>query len=106
MPNPDLFRRELLSLHGFDDAELERLWNEVKDYRDDFVAHLEEQETTRIPNLNIPYLLIAFYFRALQASFSVLETNSSLPLHFDRYYDQCLTEAKGVLQQVNGVRHV
>ena len=106
MSNPDLFRQELLSMHGIGDAELKKLWKEVKDYRDDFVAHLEEQETTRIPNLNVPYLLIAFFFRELQASFPALKAESSLPLHFDRYYDQCLSEAKDVLQDINGVRHV
>ena len=106
MPNPDLFRRELLSLHHIDDAALEKLWKEVKDYRDDFVAHLEEQETTRIPNLAVPNLLIAFYFRAIQANFLALKAESSLPLHLDRYYAQCLAEAKDVLQRINDVRHV
>ncbi len=41
MPDPDIFKGKLLSSHGIDDAALEKLWNEIKDYRDDFVAHLE-----------------------------------------------------------------
>ncbi len=102
MPDPILFRSEMISLHGIDDAELDRLWKEMKNYRDDFVAHLEAQETTQIPNLNVPYLLLAFYFRALQASFPVLIADSSLPQHFDRYYDQCLAEAKAVMKQAQG----
>lgn len=103
MPNPDLFRRDLLNLHGIDDAELEQLWNEVKNYRDDFVTHLEDQETTQIPNLNVPYLLVSFYFRALQSTFPALRTTSALSLGFDRYYDERLAAAKGILQHVNSV---
>lgn len=38
--DPGAFRRDLLDMHGIDDAEQERLWHEVKNYRDDFVARL------------------------------------------------------------------
>jgi len=77
----------------------------MKDYRDDFVAHLEEQETTAIPNLNVPYLLTAFYYGKVKSSFPALQAESFLPVHFDRYYDGCLKQANYVLQQVNAGRH-
>lgn len=105
MLDPDVFRRELLDMHGIDDAELESLWNEVKNYRDEFVAHLEEQETTPIPNLNVPYLLTAFYFRRLQSDFPTLQSDTSLPQHFDRYYDRCLEQAQEVSQHLSGGQH-
>lgn len=57
VPDTDAFKRELLSLHGIDDAEFRELWNRIKDYRDDFVAHLEGQETTVVPNVNVAYQL-------------------------------------------------
>lgn len=49
LTDPDRFRHELLNSHGIDEARLKRLWKEVKDYRDGFVAHSEEQETTPHP---------------------------------------------------------
>lgn len=95
--DPETFRRELLDVHGIDDAELKRLWNEGKDYRDDFVAHTETQETTSVPKLNVPYLLVKFYFRRLQSDFPALIACEKLPQHFDRYYDNCLKLAQEVL---------
>lgn len=95
--DPDNFRRELLDTHGIDEAALKKLWNTVKDYRDDFVAHTEEQEMSVVPNMNLPYLLVEFYYRKLQLNFPSLETDDCLPAHIDRYYDSCLKEAEGVL---------
>lgn len=104
LPDPDAFRRDLC-LYGISEIELKRQWNAVKDYRDHFVAHLEEQETTAIPDLNRLHLLTEFYFEKLQASFPVLQEEDSLPPHFDRYYDRCLKQAQEVLQQFDGGRH-
>lgn len=95
--SPAQFRQELLTLHSIDDARLEMLWNEVKDYRDDFVAHLEDRESTPLPNMNIHHLLIEFYYRKLQATFPQLRYDDALPTDMDRYYRDCLTEAKQVL---------
>ena len=94
LTDPERFCLELLNSHGINETELKRLWKEVKDYRDDFVAHSEKQETTPIPNMNIPYLLVEFYFRKLLLDFPTLQTNSSLPAHFDQYYDARLKEAE------------
>ena len=104
VPDPDAFKQEMLSLYGIDDAAFKELWDKIKDYRDNFVAHLEEQETTVIPNINVAYLLTAFYFRKLQSMFPSLQADSSLPCHFDRYYDQCLGHANDVLVQVKEAR--
>lgn len=102
----DAFRSELLDMHGIDEAALKKLLNEVKSYRDKFVAHLEEQEITAIPNLNVPYLLTEFYFRKLQSDFPTLQAHGSLPQHFDQYYDHCLKEAQEVLENISGGQHV
>ena len=96
--DPEQFRRELLEAHCIDEVALKNLWNVVKDYRDGFVAHTEEQETTEIPNMNLPHLLVEFYYRKLRLDFHALQTDKGLPAHFDRYYDSCLREATGVLQ--------
>lgn len=101
IPDAERFRRELLGTHGIDKTTLEKLWNEVKNYRDGFVAHSEEQTTTDIPNMNVPYLLVTFYYRKLQLEFPTLQTDSSLPVHFDQYYDSCLKEAEEVLLRAN-----
>ena len=106
LTDPERFRREMLNAHSIDDASLESLWNEVKNYRDDFVAHSEEQETTAIPNMNVPYVLVEFYFGKLQYDFPALQTNNSLPTNFDWYYDARLKEAERALlhahSHVNG----
>lgn len=100
VPNSDAFKREMLSMHGIDDAAFNDLWSQLKDYRDNFIAHLEGQETTAVPNFGVAYLLTAFYFRQLQSAFPSLRVETSLPAHFDRYYNQCLDHAKGVLVHV------
>ena len=95
---PDVFKRELLDMHHINNAALDIIWKEIKDYRDKFVAHSEHHETTIIPNLNVPYLMVGFYFGKLQSEFPALQEDSSLPRHFDRYYDCCLKEAEEVLR--------
>lgn len=93
--DPEAFRREMLHLHGITENELKALWDKVKDYRDDFVAHLEDQETTVVPNMNVPYLLTGFYFRKLRLDFPALQQDGAIPQDFDKYYDLCLQQARG-----------
>jgi hypothetical protein len=95
--DPSALKREFLRLYGVDDVSFRELWDKIKDYRDDFVAHLEEQETTVIPNVNVAYQLTAFYFTKLQTMFPSIQGESSLPTDFYKYYDLCLKQAKDVL---------
>ena len=92
--DPDSFRQKLLNTHSIDEAKLRTLWSSVKNYRDDFVAHSEAQNTTCIPSMNVPHLLVFFYYEKLLSDFPALQKNVALPAHIDRYYDRCLKEAR------------
>lgn len=94
---PDAFKQDLLKTHGIDEDNLQKLWKEVKDYRDNFVAHVEDQETTPVPCMTLPYLLIEFYFTRLQSEFVELQSIDDLPKHMDKYFDSCLSEAEKIL---------
>ena len=94
LADPSRFRSELLNRHGINEARLKDIWDTVKDYRDKFVAHLEMQETTPVPNLNVPHLLVEFYFENLLLEFPDLQAEDSLPSDFHQYYLRCLNEAQ------------
>lgn len=99
--DPSAFKSKMFDRHRLDQNKFHELWLKVKNYRDDFVAHLEEQETTVTPSLSVPYLLVGFYFRELQSDFPMLRTNNELPEHFDRYCKRCREQAEKVLQSIS-----
>jgi hypothetical protein len=74
------------------------LWNEVKSYRDEFVAHLGGSETTKVPNMNLPHFLVEFYYEKLQAEFPHLQSTKTLPVHMDTYYQSHLDEATRIFK--------
>ena len=96
---PDIFKQTLLKAHGLSEAELEKLRKEIKDYRDGFVAHLDVTETTRVPSMSTPYLLVEFFYEKLLHEFETLQSEASLPKHIDRYYDLHLKEAAEIFER-------
>lgn len=100
---PELFKQDFLTLNHLDDAKWNGLWKQIKDYRDNFVAHVEDQETTQVPCMTIPYLLVKFYFERLQREFPEIASLGELPKYMDRYFDSSLSEAEAILRaQGNG----
>ena len=104
LKQPELFKEDFLKLHHLDDVKWNGLWNQIKDYRDNFVAHIEDQETTLIPCMTVPYFLVKFYYERLRTEFPELLSLSELPTYMDQYYDSSLSEAE-VLLRTQGKSH-
>jgi hypothetical protein len=100
LPHPEQFRDELLDMHGLNEDKLDGLWEEIKTYRDTFVAHLGNQENIQVPNMNLAYWFTEFYYRKLQIEFPEIQSFDSLPIHIDQYYGSCLQEAEFVMAYV------
>lgn len=98
------FKQDFMACHHLDDATWTNLWKNVKDYRDDFIAHVEDQKTTPVPCMTVPYLLVKFYFERLQSEFSELLSLDNLPRSMDTYYDSNLFEAKMILAACRATR--
>lgn len=98
LKQPDVFKQDLLNMHHLDESDLRKLWTTIKDYRDSFVAHVEDQETTPAPYMTVPYLLVNFYFTRLQSEFAELQSLDCLPKYMDRYFDSSLSEAEEVFR--------
>ena len=98
LKQPNVFKQDLLNRHHLEESELRKLWKTIKDYRDNFIAHVEDQETTPIPCMTVPYLLVNLYFARLQSEFSELQSFDCLPKCMDGYFDSSLSEAKEVFR--------
>lgn len=95
---PNGFKQDILKTHGLDETGLKKLCNEMKDYRNKFVAHLEEKDSTKVPCMSTPYLLVCFYYRRMQCDFQELQSIEALPKFMDRYFDTHLREAEGIFR--------
>lgn len=98
LKQPVAFKQGLLNTHRISEAELQKIWGKVKDYRDDFVAHVEDQEITPVPCMSVPYLLVKFYYERLQCEFIELQSFDGLPKYMDRYYRSSFSEAEEIFR--------
>ena len=57
--------QEILSVHKISICEFDILRKSIIDYRNKFVAHLDEKETAKILKLALAYLLVWAYYRKL-----------------------------------------
>ncbi len=87
------FRTDLLVALGLDFAGWERYLNDVKTYRDRFVAHLDDDDTMLIPDLDPVLASTAFFYRQLVAQAPDGTFVGSLPRDLPAYYDTCRREA-------------
>jgi hypothetical protein len=97
---PEQFKDSLLKLHDLDQQSLDALWEEVKTYRDEFVAHLDVRETTPMPNMSVPHLLTLHYYCTLQMERPELSSEPGLPGDIYRYYGTCLEEARSASKAI------
>lgn len=100
LPNPKAFKQWMLNELHLPESGFKVQHSMVKDYRDEFVAHLEDGDITTVPNMNIPYLLAWQYYRQLREDFPHLCTDSSLPLDYGNYFLQHINEAVAVYATV------
>ena len=91
------FRRNLLSALRIGEAEWNRFIGQVKTYRDEFVAHLDEGEIAHIPDMELAFASAVFFHRYLhlQSPHGTFESTHGLdiPNYLEAYYEACRREA-------------
>lgn len=92
MNNPTQFKNEMFQELNIKQTDLETAWNSIKSYRDEFVAHLEDKETMRIPTFDLPLAAVIFYHKKIIDS-SPDKNFVGLPLDIQVFYDACYSEA-------------
>ena len=94
------FLSSLLTPFRLSQTEFDAIYAELKHYRDEFVAHTEESETTPVPALSTPYLLVSFLYERTLHDFPTLSGRDSLPTDLNSYYDEHLQEAEGEFAKI------
>jgi hypothetical protein len=104
------FEMELLQNLGMDAAEFESYRNEMREYRDKFLAHLDSLREIKFPKLNIAKASVEFYHAyiadheseagdlAAQAGQRALPATTA---ELRNYFDQCEAEAVRVYIQID-----
>jgi hypothetical protein len=99
------FERELLARLGMSPAEFEAYIDEMRKYRDKFVAHLDSLRTMDIPVLDAAKASVAFYHGYLVAhdaeagDLAAQPGQRALPAsaaELEEYYEYCESEAARV----------
>ncbi len=96
--DPELFKSELLNnLHITEDVwETKR--NELRTYRDSFVAHLDSEETMNIPDMDLPFEMIKFYFNVILGYENASTIFRGFPTNLNDYflihYDEAIARTK------------
>jgi hypothetical protein len=95
--NPDRFEADLYPTLGVTAAEFTTLITNIKDYRDKFVAHLDEERTMLLPALETAKKSIAFLHQRLAQEARIYEHWQGLPTtaeQLDRVFKRALEEAQ------------
>ena len=89
----DSFRSSLLSALSIDLSEWDATRNEIREYRDKFVAHLDSEHTMHIPNMRLPQGMVKFYFDQMHADDDAVDALAGVLTDLDAYYDLCYSDA-------------
>lgn len=88
------FRKEMFSDLGINQTKLDREWGSIRSYRDKFVAHLDEEETMKIPQFDIALKTVIFYHAKVVAECNGSNTLHGLPADLNAYYQTSWDEAE------------
>lgn len=94
--NKSKFKMHMLDELNVNEKELRKHWNKVKLYRDTFIAHLDLDEIMNIPNLDLVYATVVFYYNHIQRTAADNTIFSGLPNDIGKYYQDCLTESQTI----------
>lgn len=91
MPNCDQFKIELLESIDLSDNDWKEYWSLMKNFRDKRVSHIDPEPLIEVPNLDIAYKSISFFYRK---AISIIK-DSSRADQFEAYYDDIDEYAAG-----------
>jgi hypothetical protein len=96
----DRFQAELYTALGVAPAEFANLITKVKHYRDKFVAHLDQERTMHLPDLEVPKKCIAFLHERLVRQTDVSEHRlGATAEQLEQGYAQAFAEATRVYDE-------
>ncbi|MFK4448349.1 hypothetical protein ABH944_008407 [Caballeronia udeis] len=87
------FLTALFATLGLDRAGWDQYLTDMKTYRDRFVAHLDDDDTMHIPDLDTVLASTAVFYRHLVARAPVGTFVGHLPRDLPAYYETCRAEA-------------
>lgn len=96
---PAVFKARLLSDLGLEEERFSREIEEVKLYRDKFLAHLDSELTMNIPRLDVAKESAWFYHAYIVAHETQAGDLAGLPLELDAGYAESESEARVIYQQ-------
>jgi hypothetical protein len=96
LTDPSRFEAELLSHLGINCSELEGYVDEIRKYRDQWVAHLDDLHRTDIPSLERARVAINFYHHYIVLHEATAPDLEGLPNDLAEYYDRCFAEATSI----------
>ncbi len=91
-----IFRSELMKDIRITDREWKDNWKTIRNYRDQFVAHLDSEHTMHIPKMDIPERMVRFYYEQLRWLCSSVTVLAGGPTDMETYYIKCYEEAVGI----------
>lgn len=94
--DPTAFEDQLFKATGLDAETLETYRQAMRAYRDKFVAHLDLEETAKLPDLDYALATVCFLHSHVVAQEIDEAFLGRLPRDLRRYYDLKLQEAKEV----------
>jgi hypothetical protein len=97
--NPDRFEADLYATPGVTADAFTTLTKKIKDYRDQFVAHLDEERTMLLPELEVARRAIVFLHQRLAQEARSYEDWRGLPTtaeQLDQGFAQACREAQSV----------
>lgn len=89
----DNFKSEMLSFCGINEDEFKNLHKDIKKYRDEFVAHLDSNETMNIPNMAKAFEATKFYYSQIYSQLRV-DSNIGLPSNLQQHFDDSFHNAE------------
>jgi len=92
----DKFKLELLEHLNINEEIWESKVNELRTYRDAFVAHLDSDETMDIPKMELPFDMVKFYFSYILGYENKEKIFRGIPKDLNNYYLAHCDEAASI----------
>ena len=102
--NEASFKARLLSTIGITEAQWQQSWEEIKEYRDKFIAHLDSEHTMNVPHMDIPFRMISFFYDELKMCSSDQSVFAGLPSAMPEYYLLCYHESVNVFKHSHSLK--
>jgi len=94
-----IFEAEMLEHIDQSSGQFERYIKEIREYRDKFLAHLDDQKVMHIPTLDRAKMAVEFYHSYVVLHEALAGDITGLPTDLALYYEQCFGEALSMLDR-------